>query len=47
MTGAEFKAIREHCGLTRLEWGRELGYEGSDTSVKHLLVRGVAVSVLR
>ena len=33
MTGPEFAAIRKRLGLSTVEWGRALGYEGEDNTV--------------
>lgn len=33
MTPAEFKSIRKRLGLSTVEMGRALGYEGQDNSV--------------
>jgi transcriptional regulator with XRE-family HTH domain len=33
MTPAEFRAIRKQLGLSTVQMGRALGYEGSDNSV--------------
>ena len=37
MTGPEFKAIREKLGLSLTEWGRVLGYQGSNDTVRALI----------
>ena len=34
MTGPQLRAIREHFDLTRLQWGRALGYTGEDEGVQ-------------
>lgn len=33
MTGPEFRAIRQQLGLTLMEWGRALGYQGDNPQV--------------
>ena len=33
MTGPQLSQIRNKLGLTRLEWGRALGYRGTDESI--------------
>ncbi len=33
MTGRQFRAIRKRLGLTASQWGRALGYVGTDASV--------------
>jgi transcriptional regulator with XRE-family HTH domain len=33
MTGLELKAIRQKLGLSTIEFGRALGYEGADNTV--------------
>jgi hypothetical protein len=33
MTGSELASIRKALGLTTTQWGRELGYSGTDASV--------------
>ena len=33
MTGLELSLIRNKLGLTRLQWGRALGYRGTDESI--------------
>lgn len=33
MTGPEFKVIRKRLGLSTVEMGRALGYEGQDNSI--------------
>lgn len=37
MTGPELKAIREKLGLSLTEWGRVLGYQGSNDTVRALM----------
>lgn len=34
MTGPEIRAIRESLGLTQTAWGRMLGLDGNDESVR-------------
>ena len=34
MTGPQLSLIRNKLGLTRLEWGRALGYTGEDEGVQ-------------
>lgn len=34
MTGPELRAIRQKLGLTIIQWGRALGYSGTDESVR-------------
>ena len=37
MTGKEFQAIRLALGLTPLQWGRRLGYEGKNRSIQIMI----------
>ena len=37
MTGLEFKTIRLALGLTPLQWGRRLGYEGKNRSIQIMI----------
>lgn len=39
MTGPEFLAIRQQLGLTLMEWGRALGYQGDRNTVQVAMMR--------